>query len=108
MPATITAKQLEKAKAMAKKITDELGGVGLFGVEFFLTKDDVIFSELSPRPHDTGLVTLIAQNLSEFDCHLRAILGLPIPQITYYGPSASAVILASKDSKTIVYQGLER
>ena len=94
---------------MAKKITDRLGGAGLFGVEFFITKDDVYFSELSPRPHDTGMVTLISQNLSEFDLHARAVLGLPIPEIQYYGPSASAVVLATKESdKTPQYQGIEK
>lgn len=102
MPAKMSPQQLLKAKKMAKKITDELGGAGLFGVEFFLTKNDVYFSELSPRPHDTGLVTLISQNLSEFDLHLRAILGLPISKIQYYGPSASAAILA--DQQLIGYQ----
>lgn len=93
---------------MAKKVTDDLGGCGLFGVEFFVTKKDVYFSELSPRPHDTGLVTLISQNLSEFELHLRAILGLPIPEITYLGPSASAVILAQKDSKNFTISGLDK
>lgn len=109
MPAKISAAQLKSAQKMAKKITDRLGGAGLFGVEFFITKKDVIFSELSPRPHDTGMVTLISQDLSEFDLHARAILGLPIPKIHYYGASASAVILADKDSEsTPTYQGLEK
>jgi phosphoribosylglycinamide formyltransferase 2 len=108
IPAKISPKQLNSAKKMAKKITDHLGGVGLFGVEFFLTKKDIYFSELSPRPHDTGMVTLISQNLSEFDLHLRAILGLPIPEITYYGPSASAVILADRNSSNFEISGLEK
>lgn len=97
MPAKISSAQLKKAQKMAKKITDYLGGAGIFGVEFFLTKKDVIFSELSPRPHDTGMVTLNSMNLSEFDLHLRSVLGLPIPKLKYYGPSASAVILADRD-----------
>jgi phosphoribosylglycinamide formyltransferase 2 len=105
MPAKITPAQLKKAQAMAKKVTDHLGGAGLFGVEFFLTKKEIYFSELSPRPHDTGMVTLISQNLSEFELHLRAILGLPIPGITYYGPSASAVILADRDSDSFSVEG---
>lgn len=107
LPAKMSASQLRKAQAMAKKVTDDLGGSGLFGVEFFVTKKDVYFSELSPRPHDTGMVTLISQNLSEFDLHLRAVLGLPISEITYYGPSASAVILADKDSEKFSFAGLE-
>ena len=93
---------------MAKKMTDRLGGAGLFGVEFFITKDDVIFSELSPRPHDTGMVTLISQDLSEFDLHVRAILGLPIPTINYKGPAASAVILASKEAKRFKLSGMDK
>jgi phosphoribosylglycinamide formyltransferase 2 len=94
---------------MAKKVTDRLGGAGIFGVEFFITKEDVYFSELSPRPHDTGMVTLISQDLSEFDLHIRAILGLPIPDIKYYGPSASAVVLATKESaKPPQFSGVEK
>lgn len=108
MPAKMSAVQLKKAQKMAKKITDYLGGAGLFGVEFFLTKKDIYFSELSPRPHDTGMVTLASQNFSEFDLHLRAILGLPIPEITYFGPSASAVILATQESKNFSFKGLEK
>lgn len=108
MPAKISPSQLKKAQAMAKKVTDYLGGAGIFGVEFFLTKNDVYFSELSPRPHDTGMVTLTSQNFSEFDLHLRALLGLPIPEISYYGPSASAVILADRDSKNFEFEGLEK
>lgn len=98
MPAKLSKSQLMKAQKMAKKVTDYLGGAGLFGVEFFVTKNDIYFSELSPRPHDTGMVTLISQDLSEFDLHLRAILGLPIPEITYLGASASAVVLADRES----------
>jgi phosphoribosylglycinamide formyltransferase 2 len=106
MPAKISQVSLKKAQAMAKKVTDHLGGAGLFGVEFFLTKKDVYFSELSPRPHDTGMVTLASQDLSEFDLHLRAILGLPIPQIKYWGSTASAVILADRDSERFSIEGI--
>ena len=87
-------------------ITDRLGGFGLFGVELFVKGDEVIFSEVSPRPHDTGLVTLISQNLSEFALHVRAVLGLPIPMIEQLGPSASAVILAEGQSSAISFFGL--
>ena len=107
MPAKISAAQLKKAQSMAKKVTDFLGGAGLFGVEFFLTKKEIYFSELSPRPHDTGMVTMISQDLSEFELHLRAILGLPIPEIRYHGPSASAVILADRDSMNFDFSGVE-
>jgi len=100
IPAQIGPEALAAAKDMAIKVTDALGGAGLFGVEFFIGEDKVYFSELSPRPHDTGMVTLISQNLSEFDLHMRAILGLPIPEIEFYGPSASHVILADKESSS--------
>lgn len=105
-PAGISEEKILKAQEIAKKVTDALGGAGIFGVEFFITKDEVIFSELSPRPHDTGMVTLISQNLNEFELHLRAVLGLPIPNITQFGPSASAVILASEKSDSIAYTGV--
>ena len=110
MPAKMKPAQLKKAQAIAKKVTDRLGGAGIFGVEFFIGRDgEVYFSELSPRPHDTGMVTLISQDLSEFDLHVRAILGLPIPKIKYHGPAASAVILAGKESRSGVgYRGLEK
>ncbi len=108
IPAQVKGPLLAKAKRMAKKVTDRLGGAGLFGVEFFITKDDVIFSELSPRPHDTGMVTLISQDLSEFDLHCRAVLGLPIPIINYKGPAASAVVLASKEAKKFQITGIEK
>lgn len=108
MPARVRPALLKKAQKMAKKVTDRLGGAGIFGVEFFITKNEVIFSELSPRPHDTGMVTLISQDLSEFDLHVRAILGLPIPQIHYRGPAASAVILADRESAHISYSGIDR
>jgi phosphoribosylglycinamide formyltransferase 2 len=98
--------QIKAAQDMAEKVTTDLGGAGLFGVEFFVTKDEVIFSELSPRPHDTGMVTLISQNLSEFDLHARAILGLPIPLITCT-EGASAVVLATQDGAAPSYTGVE-
>ncbi|MEY2834023.1 MAG: phosphoribosylglycinamide formyltransferase 2 [Cyanobacteriota bacterium] len=100
-PAAISKEKLQQAEAIATKVTDALGGAGIFGVEFFITQDEVIFSELSPRPHDTGMVTLISQNLNEFELHLRAILGIPIPQIELFAPAASAVILAQKHSLEI-------
>ncbi|MEH2384826.1 MAG: formate-dependent phosphoribosylglycinamide formyltransferase [Nostoc sp.] len=105
-PALISEDKILKAREIAIKVTDALGGAGIFGVEFFITKDEVIFSELSPRPHDTGMVTLISQNLNEFELHLRAILDLPIPHIEQLGASASAVILASEKSDFIVFGGV--
>ena len=105
-PAALSAAQLNQAQTMARTVTDNLGGVGLFGVEFFLCGDDVVFSELSPRPHDTGLVTLISQNLSEFELHLRAVLGLPIPSIQCQSPSASRVILADAQLPSVRYSGV--
>ena len=105
-PVGLTTAQITDAQDMARKVTDKLGGAGLFGVEFFITKDEVIFSELSPRPHDTGMVTLISQNLNEFELHVRAILGLPIPTIELLSPSASAVILASETSENILFTGV--
>jgi phosphoribosylglycinamide formyltransferase 2 len=105
-PAGITDDKILESQAIAKKVTDALGGAGIFGVEFFITQDEVIFSELSPRPHDTGMVTLISQNLNEFELHLRAILGLPIPHIEQLGASASAVILASEKSDSIAFTGV--
>ena len=104
---TITYPQLDEAERICKLITDTLGGAGVFGVEFFLTSSEVIFSELSPRPHDTGMVTLISQNLTEFDLHARAILGLPIPAIEQtYG--ASAVVLGDDWGKVKRYEGVEQ
>jgi phosphoribosylglycinamide formyltransferase 2 len=98
---------LEKARDIAKKITDALGGRGIFGVELFIKDDDVIFSEVSPRPHDTGMVTMISQDLSQFALHARAILGLPIPNIHFHGPSASSVILVQGDSDKPSFENLE-
>jgi phosphoribosylglycinamide formyltransferase 2 len=97
---------LAKSQAIASKVVEALGGYGLFGVELFVKGNEVYFSEVSPRPHDTGLVTLISQDLSEFALHVRAILGLPIPNIHQHGPSASAVILAEGTSNNIRYQGI--
>jgi phosphoribosylglycinamide formyltransferase 2 len=105
-PAELSAEQLEAAQAMARAVTDELGGAGLFGVEFFLCQGEVVFSELSPRPHDTGLVTLAGQNLSEFELHLRAVLGLPIPAIRSTGAAASRVILAGQALERVAYEGV--
>jgi phosphoribosylglycinamide formyltransferase 2 len=96
-----------KSQDIAKKVTDALGGYGLFGVELFVKGDDVYFSEVSPRPHDTGMVTMISQNLSEFALHARAFLGLPIPNIRLHGPSASAVILVSGDSENVIFGNLD-
>jgi phosphoribosylglycinamide formyltransferase 2 len=107
-PAELNESVLGKAKQIAKHVTDNLGGVGLFGVEFFIKGEEVIFSELSPRPHDTGLVTLISQNLNEFELHLRAVLGIPIPEIVCHGASASRVILAEQKTTNVGYTGLEQ
>jgi phosphoribosylglycinamide formyltransferase 2 len=106
-PQAMSDKALASAQDMAKKVTDALGGWGLFGVELFVKDDEVIFSEVSPRPHDTGLVTMISQDLSEFALHARAILGLPIPNIVQHGPSASSVILARGISENITFSGVE-
>jgi phosphoribosylglycinamide formyltransferase 2 len=109
-PAALGERQLAAAQAMARAVTDELGGAGLFGVEFFLCgqpgHEEVVFSELSPRPHDTGLVTLAGQNLSEFELHLRAVLGLPIPAIRSTGAAASRVILADRTLDAVAYTGV--
>ena len=108
-PAIISEKDLYQAQDMAEKVTEALGGAGLFGVEFFLADDGVYFSELSPRPHDTGMVTLAGtQNFNEFELHLRAILSLPIPEITLEKAGASAVILAKENSLNPSYSGLEK
>ena len=105
MPMSETA--LAQAQAMAKKVVENLGGHGIFGVEFFVRGDEAIFSELSPRPHDTGMVTSISQNLSEFDLHARAVLGLPFPPAAVLRPSASAVILADRESADFRFEGLD-
>lgn len=108
-PARISDKDLFEAQDMAEKVTEALGGAGLFGVEFFIANDGVYFSELSPRPHDTGMVTLAGtQNFNEFELHLRAILSLPIFEITLEKAGASAVILASENSTNPTYSGIEK
>ena len=100
-------KALAAAQDIAKKITDALGGYGIFGVEMFICGDEVLFSEVSPRPHDTGMVTMISQDLSEFALHARAILGLPIPKINFYGPSASKAVVVEGDGTQVVFENLE-
>src|SRR5438270_786737 len=105
-PAAIPREALQSARFQARKVVDALGGHGIFGVEFFVRGDPAIFSELSPRPHDTGMVTLISQFPNQFELHLRAILGLPIPAIELAGPSASAVILADRESDAFSYEGV--
>jgi phosphoribosylglycinamide formyltransferase 2 len=106
-PHPMNEKALDEAKSIARRVVDALGGYGIFGVEFFVKGDLVYFSELSPRPHDTGMVTMISQELSEFALHVRAILGLPIPAIRQLGPSASSVILVKGHSKNISFSGFE-
>lgn len=105
-PQAMSAGALEKARAYAKAVTDALGGRGIFGVELFVKGDEVIFSEVSPRPHDTGMVTMISQDLSQFALHARAILGLPIPNIVQHGPSASSVILVEGESENVCFGNL--
>ncbi len=105
-PAAMSAAAIAAAQEMARAVVDDLGGYGLFGVEFFVKGEEVIFSELSPRPHDTGMVTLISQNLTEFDLHARAVMGLPVPEVVLRGAAASAVILADRDSEAPGYDGL--
>jgi phosphoribosylglycinamide formyltransferase 2 len=105
-PQTMSDSAIKKARDMATKITDALGGRGIFGVELFIKDDDVIFSEVSPRPHDTGMVTMISQDLSQFALHARAILGLPIPDIHFHGPSASSVILVSGESNNVLFSNI--
>lgn len=105
-PAAMSGAALAEAQDMARKVVEDLGGYGLFGVEFFVKGEEVIFSELSPRPHDTGMVTLISQDLSEFDLHARAILGLPVPEPKLLGAAASAVILADRDASVFHFEGL--
>lgn len=105
-PQAMSDSAIKKARAMATKITDALGGRGIFGVELFIKGDDVIFSEVSPRPHDTGMVTMISQDLSQFALHARAILGLPIPEIHFHGPSASSVILVNGDSEQVTFNNI--
>jgi phosphoribosylglycinamide formyltransferase 2 len=107
-PHPMPEKALKHAQQIAGSVVDALGGHGIFGVEFFVKGEMVYFSELSPRPHDTGMVTMISQDISEFALHVRAILGLPIPNIVQHGPSASSVILVKGDSDNISFSGIER
>ncbi|GBF42345.1 phosphoribosylglycinamide formyltransferase 2 [Leptospira ellinghausenii] len=107
MPQPMSNLALESAKQIAEKVTTGLGGFGIFGVELFVKGDEVYFSEVSPRPHDTGLVTLISQNISEFSLHARALLGLPIPELIFQTPAASSAILLEGDTKSPEYVGLK-
>ena len=107
-PQAMSEDAIGKAEAIAKAITDALGGYGIFGVELFIKGDDVIFSEVSPRPHDTGMVTMISQDMSEFSLHARAILGLPIPDVKFYGPSASKAIVVEGNTKEYEFCNLEK
>jgi phosphoribosylglycinamide formyltransferase 2 len=105
-PAALSEGALFSARHQARKVVEALGGHGIFGVEFFIRGEQAIFSELSPRPHDTGMVTLISQFPNQFELHLRAVLGLPIPSIELIGPSASAVILADRESDSFAFEGI--
>lgn len=107
-PQPMAPAAIEKAREMAKKITDALGGYGIFGVEMFVKGDEVIFSEVSPRPHDTGMVTMISQDLSEFGLHARALLGLPVPEIRFFAPSASRAIVVEGETTCIEMDNLEK
>ena len=107
-PQVMSQEAIELAEAIAKAITDALGGYGIFGVELFVRGDEVIFSEVSPRPHDTGMVTMISQDMSEFSLHARAILGLPIPEVRFYGPSASKAIVVEGNTKEYEFCNLEK
>jgi phosphoribosylglycinamide formyltransferase 2 len=107
-PQPMSAAALAESQRMARAVTDELGGTGIFGVELFVRGDEVWFSEVSPRPHDTGLVTLVSQDLSEFALHARAILGLPVPAIRQAGPAASCAVLLEGRSRDIRFRGVER
>jgi phosphoribosylglycinamide formyltransferase 2 len=105
-PAAIPQEALQSARFQARKVVEALGGHGIFGVEFFVRGDQAIFSELSPRPHDTGMVTLMSQFPNQFELHLRALLGLPVPGIEFAGPSASAVILADREADRFAFEGV--
>lgn len=107
-PQPMSPLALQRARDIAAKVTEALGGYGLFGVELFVKGDEVIFSEVSPRPHDTGMVTMISQDLSEFALHARAVLGLPVPEIRFYGPSASAAVVVEGNSREIILGNLDR
>jgi len=105
-PMPMSQAALEESRRQAKAVTDALGGYGIFGVELFIKGDAVYFSEVSPRPHDTGMVTMVSQNLSEFELHVRAILGLPVPEIVNLAPAASHVILAAEKAEAVAFEGL--
>lgn len=107
-PQPMSDKAIESAKEIAKKVTDALGGYGIFGVELFIKGDEVIFSEVSPRPHDTGMVTMISQDMSEFGLHARALLGLPVKEVKFYGPSASRAIVVEGDTDKIEMCDLDK
>ncbi len=107
-PQAMSAKAKAAAHDIARKVTDALGGYGLFGVEMFVKGDEVIFSEVSPRPHDTGMVTMISQDMSEFALHARAVMGLPVPAIKFYGPSASRAVVVEGDSNRIEFGDVEQ
>ena len=106
-PQIMSEKALQKAQDIARKVTDALGGYGIFGVELFIKGDDVLFSEVSPRPHDTGMVTMISQDMSQFALHARAVLGLPVPGVRVYGPSASRAIVVEGDTDKVVFGNLD-
>lgn len=107
-PQPMSETALAQAQDIAKKVTDALGGYGIFGVELFVCGDEVLFSEVSPRPHDTGMVTMISQDLSEFALHARAVLGLPIPSINFFGPSASKAVVVEGDTDKVVFGNLDK
>ena len=107
-PQPMSPTAIAQAQDIAKKVTDALGGYGIFGVELFVCGDEVLFSEVSPRPHDTGMVTMISQDLSEFALHARAVLGLPIPSINFYGPSASKAVVVEGDTDKVVFGNLDK
>lgn len=106
-PQVMSEKALQKAQDIARKVTDALGGYGIFGVELFIKGDDILFSEVSPRPHDTGMVTMISQDMSQFALHARAVLGLPVPGVRFYGPSASRAIVVEGDTDKVVFGNLD-
>jgi phosphoribosylglycinamide formyltransferase 2 len=105
-PMAMSTAALSEARRQAVAVTSALGGYGIFGVELFIKGDSVLFSEVSPRPHDTGMVSMISQNLSQFELHLRAILGLPVPEILNLAPSASHVILAAESQNNVRFEGI--
>lgn len=107
-PQAMSEAAITKAHDIAKKVTDALGGYGIFGVEMFVKGEDVIFSEVSPRPHDTGMVTMISQDLSEFALHARALMGLPVPEIKFYGPSVSKAIVVEGDTNRVLFSGVDK